>query len=151
MKRKSYVARYEKDENNYWSVVVKVGPKQTAVSDGQTLPKARRRIRQAVSLLLDVDEDSFDLVDDFALPAPVKRALRSYDEAQEAARAKAERLESARRIAAETLVAHGISRRDAGEILGVSGQRIQQVLEAKKLKKGTPRRANVRGVNGQLG
>jgi len=59
----------------------------------------------------------------------VKRALRSYEEAQEAAKAKVERLESARRKAAESLVAHGISRRDAGEILGVSGQHIQQVLD----------------------
>jgi predicted RNase H-like HicB family nuclease len=128
-KRKSYVARYEKDENNYWSVTVKIDPKQAAVSDGQTLPKARRRIRQAVALLLNVSEDSFDLVDDFAFPASIRRALRSYEEAQEVAKAKAERLESTRRKAAESLVAHGISRRDAGEILGVSGQRIQQVLD----------------------
>jgi predicted RNase H-like HicB family nuclease len=79
-KRKSYVARYEKDENNYWSVTVKIDPKQAAVSDGQTLPKARRRIRQAVALLLNVSEDSFDLVDDFAFPASIRRALRSYEE-----------------------------------------------------------------------
>jgi len=69
-KQKTYRARYEKDENNYWSVVVQVSPKRTAVSDGQTLPKARRRIRQAVALLLDVPEDPFDLVDEFALPPP---------------------------------------------------------------------------------
>jgi predicted RNase H-like HicB family nuclease len=62
--RKSYVARYEKDENNYWSATVQVDPKQLAVSYGRTLPKARRRIRQAVALLLSVPEDSFELVEE---------------------------------------------------------------------------------------
>lgn len=49
-KRKTYVARYERDEDDYWSVVVQVDAKRSAISDGQTLPKARRRIRQSLAV-----------------------------------------------------------------------------------------------------
>jgi predicted RNase H-like HicB family nuclease len=128
MARRSYVARYERDESGYWSVVVRVGRKRSAVSDGQTLPKARRRIRQAVSLLLDAPEDSFELVDDVVLPKGVRRALQTYEGVREATRAKVRELETARRRAAKALESHGLSRRDAGEILGITGQRVQQLL-----------------------
>ena len=128
MARRSYVARLERDENGYWSVVAKLGGKRTAVSDGQTLPKARRRIRQAISLLLDVPEDSFEIVEDIALPSRVRRAVRTYEVVHHEAESKARELERARREAAKALESHGLSRRDAGEILGVTGQRVHQLL-----------------------
>ena len=129
---RSFVARYERDENNYWSVVADLGGKRTAISDGQTLPKARRRIRQAIALLLDASEGSFEVVDDVFLPATVRRAMRSYEAAQEAAKVKARALDEARRKAAEALERHGLSRRDAGELLGLTGQRVQQLVAARR-------------------
>jgi predicted RNase H-like HicB family nuclease len=128
MARRSYMARYERDENNYWSVVVEVAPKRTAISDGQTLPKARKRIRQALTLLLDAPEDSFDIVDDVVLPATVRRAIRSYETSKEQAEAKAREVEVNQRAAAKALEQYGLSLRDAGEILGLTGARVQQVL-----------------------
>jgi predicted RNase H-like HicB family nuclease len=128
MARRSYVARFERDENGYWSVSAELGGKRTAVSDGQTLPKARRRIRQAISLLLDISEASFDVVEDIVLPPSVRRAVRTYEAVQHAAEDKARELQRARREAAKALESHGLSRRDAGEILGVTGQRVHQLL-----------------------
>lgn len=126
--KKEFLARYERDENNYWSVTAKVGPKSTAVSDGQTLEKARRRIRQAISLLLDAPEGSFAVTDDVILPDQVRRALRAFTASEAEAKAKALAVETFRRMAAEALTDHGLSRSDAGELLGVSKQRVQQVL-----------------------
>jgi predicted RNase H-like HicB family nuclease len=126
--KKEFVARYERDENNYWSVTAKVGPKSMAVSDGQTLEKARRRIRQAISLLLDAPEGSFAVTDDVVLPDQVRRALRAFTASEAEAKAKALAVETFRRMAAEALTDHGLSRSDAGELLGVSKQRVQQVL-----------------------
>jgi predicted RNase H-like HicB family nuclease len=128
MAKRKYVARFERDENGYWSVTVDVGSKRTAVSDGQTLPKARRRIRQAVALLLEKGEDDFDLEEDVALPAKVRQALREYEAAKEAVIVKTEEAAEAGREAAAALEAHGLSRRDAGELLGLTGQRVQQLL-----------------------
>jgi predicted RNase H-like HicB family nuclease len=128
MARRSYVARYERDENNYWSVVVEVAPKRTAISDGQTLPKARKRIRQALALLLDAPEDSFEIVDDIVLPTKVQWAIKSYVKTKEQVEAKQREAEAAQRAAAKALEQHGLSLRDAGEILGLTGARVQQVL-----------------------
>lgn len=125
---RKYVARFERDENGYWSVVADLGAKRTAISDGQTLPKARRRIRQAISLLLDAPEGSFEIKEEVVLPARARRALDNLLAAQKAARETSAALDDARRAAAVALQAHGLSRRDAGELLGVTGQRVQQML-----------------------
>jgi DNA-directed RNA polymerase specialized sigma subunit len=128
-KRRKFVARYECDENSYWTVTADCGADGTAISDGQTLMKARKRVRQAIALLLDGPEDSFDVEDKVVLPAPAERALESYRSAQAEAEAKARELDDARRKVAAALVKHGLSLSDTGEILGVSKQRVQQVLD----------------------
>jgi predicted RNase H-like HicB family nuclease len=81
---KRYRVTYERDEDGYWTAVAKVTPLRSAISDGQTLPKARRRIRQSLALLLDVPEDSFEIVDHVKLPAPASRALKQYRHLSEA-------------------------------------------------------------------
>jgi len=127
-KRKTYTARFELDENGYWSVVTEVSPGKAAISDGQTLPKARRRIRQSIALLLDVDESSFDICEDVNLPRRAMTSLRRYQGAQQKLRQDTEEAAQAARAAAQVLAKLGISRRDAGDLLGLSGARIQQVL-----------------------
>jgi predicted RNase H-like HicB family nuclease len=127
-KRKTYTVRFELGENGYWSVVTEVGPGRTAISDGQTLPKARRRIRQSIALLLDVDESAFDTCEVVNLPRKVMTSLRRYQGAQQRLRRDTEDAAQAARAAARVLAELGISRRDAGDLLGLSGARIQQVL-----------------------
>ena len=126
--RKTYPARFELDENGYWSVVSDVGPGKTAISDGQTLPKARRRIRQSIALLLEVSEGSFDIREDVSLPRKAMTSLRRYQGAQKKLRQDTEEAAQAERAVAQVLAKLGISRRDAGDLLGLSGARIQQVL-----------------------
>jgi len=127
-KRKTYTERFELDENGYWSVVTDVGPGKSAISDGQTLPKARRRIRQSIALLLDVAESSFDICEVVNLPRKAMTSLRRYQGAQQKLRQDTEEAAQAARAAAQVLTELGISRRDAGDLLGLSGARIQQVL-----------------------
>jgi predicted RNase H-like HicB family nuclease len=121
-------AVFSRDEDGYWSVVAKVNPKTIAVSDGQTLPKARRRIREALALLLEVEEGSLDIVDEIDLPS-AKASLKALATAREAARKAEEKLAAAQRKAAQALTEAQLSRRDAGEVLGVTGMRVQQLLE----------------------
>ena len=127
-KRKTYTAHFELDENGYWSVVTEVAPGKSAISEGQTLPKARRRIRQSITLLLDVDESSFDICENVNLPHRAMTSLRRYQGAQQKLRQDTEEAAHAARAAAQVLAKLGISRRDAGDLLGLSGARIQQVL-----------------------
>jgi predicted RNase H-like HicB family nuclease len=61
VKTRTVKARFERDENGYWAVTARLGPNESAISDGQTLPKARRRIVEAVALHLDVPEESIEI------------------------------------------------------------------------------------------
>lgn len=62
------------------------------------------------------------------LPATVRRAIRSYETSKAQADAKAREVEANPRAAAKALEQHGLSLRDAGAILGLTGARVQQVL-----------------------
>lgn len=56
-----YVVEATQDEAGYWTGVVTISPESFAISDGPTPGALRVRMRQAVALLLDADEASFDL------------------------------------------------------------------------------------------
>lgn len=127
-KKKTYTARFELDENGYWAVVATLGVAKSAISDGQTLPKARRRIRQSIALLLDVDEHAFEVREEISLPTRAMAGLRRYEGARAKLEHDAAAAAAAARSVAKVLSALGISRRDAGDLLGLSGARIQQVL-----------------------
>ncbi len=127
-RRKVFTARFERDEDGYWCVVAQLGAHRSAISDGQTLPKARRRIRQAISLLLEVPEDSFEVREQVVLPAGAESTLARHRTAQARLRSQALTAADTAKRAARALTRLGISRRDAGELLGVSGSRVQQVV-----------------------
>jgi predicted RNase H-like HicB family nuclease len=127
MSDKVYVAVYERDpEVSAWNVEIKgLTGCQTY---GRSLRQAQGRIREALALWLDVEPDRLQIRDQ--LPAAltsvadgVARARRNVEVA--GAKAQQETAEAVRR-----LTDLGLSRRDAAELLGLSHQRVQQVLEA---------------------
>ena len=62
------------------------------------------------------------------LPRKAMATLRRHQGAQEKLQADAAEAAEAARSAAQVLTKLGISRRDTGDLLGLSGARIQQVL-----------------------
>jgi predicted RNase H-like HicB family nuclease len=125
--KKTYVARLSRDEDGYWSGVVAIDAEQSAISDGQTMGKVRKRMRQAVALLLDVTEDAFELDFQLDLPKPVLNLVARLAVAQADAGKAEQALVEARAKAVNKLTSLGISVRDVGEILGVSGAYVHQV------------------------
>jgi predicted RNase H-like HicB family nuclease len=95
---------------------------------GRTLEQARRRIREALCLWVE-DVDEAELIEQVQLPAPLRQALRRSESAR--ARAESERRNAQDVTAASALELvreHGLSLRDAGELLGLSHQRVQQLV-----------------------
>jgi hypothetical protein len=127
-RRKVFTARFELDEAGYWEVVTELRRGRYAISSGQTLPKVRRRIRQAIARALGVEETSFTVRDELALPLQAMSILKRYQAAREKLRKAELEAAEATQLAARMLSELGISRRDAGDLLGLTGARVHQVL-----------------------
>lgn len=123
---RTYTAIYERHDGDAWTVAIQgLNGCQTY---GRSLSQAHERIRQALAVWLDCNEDSLDIHDRYPakVTAVATRVARARDQAQRAgSKAHQQTIE-----AVKTLTALGLSRRDAGELLGLSHQRIQQLLEA---------------------
>lgn len=124
---KTYTAIYEHDaDDDAWNVRIKgVTGCQTY---GRSLRQAQSRIREALALWLDVTPAELKIRDQFpgALAAVADNVSRARTAAERAgAIAQQQTVE-----AVKALTDLGLSRRDAAELLGLSHQRVQQLLAA---------------------
>ena len=125
---KSYRVIYERDESGHW--IATVPRVKGCHSYGRSISEARERVREALGLFVKHAARA-RLVDDVRLPADVLRMVN----AQRAARARLEKereqaqamaRRSVRRLTRELR----LSVRDAAELLGLSHQRVQQLVDA---------------------
>lgn len=121
-------ARYRRDRDRFW--VVELAGEARVHSYGRTLAKARANIIDAAALWYRTDRDDLVVVDDVELPEEVTAAVaRARHERADAETATARAALSARAAAAGLVESAGLSVRDAAELLGVSYQRVHQLLE----------------------
>ena len=141
MKRKTYTARCQRS-GDWWAISV---PEVRGVhTQARRLEKAEAMVRDAIALFLDVPSESFDVRIEPVLPrdlqGKVGRARKVRGEAEvlqrEAAIASAE-------VAADLVQTAHWTVRDAGRVLGLSHQRITQLLKAAA---GKGKRSNRRGI-----
>lgn len=113
----------------WWAVVVPAVP--GALTQGPTLKAAAAMAREAVALVLDIPEESVVIDLRPELPDTAATALNDF----RSRRSERERAEEAEReaqaTAAQVLREAGLSVRDAGEVLGVSHQRVSQLAPKK--------------------
>lgn len=122
---KNYVAVYEHDaEDDVWLVHIKdVDGCQTY---GRSIRQAEARIREALAAWLDKEPDSLTVTPE--LPMDVALLASRVSQARyEAERAGADAQQTTVE-AVQRLTEMGLSRRDAAEVLGISHQRVQQLL-----------------------
>jgi predicted RNase H-like HicB family nuclease len=123
---KTYRAVFELDESGAW--IVRIPAIRGCHTYGRTLNQARRRIREALSLWVDDAEDAL-IEEQVRLPATARLALQRAKRARERAeRAQSRAQEETERTARALLDELGIGMRDAGELLGLSHQRVQQLV-----------------------
>lgn len=125
---KTYTARLEREKDGQWSVELEEEPR--AHTWGMTVDQALTRMREAAALWFNTDEDQIDLIACPVLPKTTGRTVEAARAARAHAR-DADRLavEQTRKAAA-ALTSRGISMRDAAAILGISHQRVHQLLTA---------------------
>lgn len=138
------VARFERDDDGWW--VASVPSIQGCHTQGRSIRQARERLREALSLFVD-DVDSVELVEDLRLPALAKRALARHTAARRKAELELQKAQDSTAEAVKTLTEDlNLSVRDAGELLGLSHQRIQQLASARRSSRSkTPGRRRAKG------
>jgi predicted RNase H-like HicB family nuclease len=131
MKKSKYEAVIERDADGWW--VATVPSVDGCFTQGKTIAQARERIQEALELCLEESgkKGAFDLVTRIELPPEARRILEQALKRREQADAAAVQAKEATVQAARVLNKKGISRRDAAELLGVSHQRIQQLVATK--------------------
>jgi predicted RNase H-like HicB family nuclease len=124
------VTRYrlvlERDESGAWLASVLDVP--GCHTHGRTIDQARRRIRQALGLWVD-DAEKVEFDEQIQLPWRARQALRRSEALRKRARRERAEAQAATADAASVLVDElEMGMRDAAELLGVSHQRVQQML-----------------------
>jgi predicted RNase H-like HicB family nuclease len=123
---KTYTARLEREKDRRWTVELEEEPR--VHTWGKTVDQALTRMREATALWFQIEEDQIELVPRPVLPKSADRTVEQARQAREQARS-ADRLAVERtRKAAAALTSRGISMRDAAAILGISHQRVHQLL-----------------------
>jgi predicted RNase H-like HicB family nuclease len=125
--RKSYTASCTRT-GNWWAIEVPEVP--GVFSQSKRLDGAEAQARDAIALMLEVPEDSFDVTIEAVLPAMAEEALAKVEEVK----AEADEAMAAVRLAMVTALLAlvdqlGLSYRDAGQVMGISHQRVQQILK----------------------
>jgi len=122
---KTYTAVFTRDENGAWIVRVPAVP--GCHTYGLSLRQARQRIREALSLFLD-DAEAARIEDDIRLPARTRATVERAKRARERADRERETAQRETERSVQSLVRLGLSTRDAGDLLGLSHQRVQQLV-----------------------
>ena len=124
--RSTYTVRCERSDN-WWAISVVGMP--GAFGQVRRLTQARETARDVIAMMLEASPDSFDIelepVINPAVHRSLKRALTARKQADEVQSAALE----ATRHAAKALIDSGVTVRDAGEILGISFQRVSQLVQ----------------------
>ena len=124
----TYRVVYERDESGHW--IASVPRVKGCHTYGRSINEARERIREALGLFVK-NAARARLADDVRLPADVLHMI----EAQRTARKRAERERKQAQAMARRSVRLLTRRlrlgvRDAAEALGLSHQRVQQLVDA---------------------
>jgi predicted XRE-type DNA-binding protein len=115
----------------WWEIDVTSGLPDhvVGVSQARRLTEVEPTARAVIAELLDVDPDTIDLDVQAVLPESLQQAVDAFRDARivdAVARAETSR---ARSRATTALVGAGLTRREVAALLGVSHQRVQQLVD----------------------
>ena len=122
---RNYVAMFERDRHSdAW--LVHIDGIEACHTYGRTLRQAESRIREALGAWLDRDPAEVQITARW--PAELTRLADQVSEARQHANQASRDAAAKTARAVRRLERMGLSRRDAADVLGMSHQRVQQLL-----------------------
>ena len=121
-----YVATYVHDDRAW---IVQFHEPDIATF-GRTLAAAKRQARSALAVHLEVDDlaaAGAQVIDDVRLPTEIEAEIRQLVERRSTSETLRAEVAATTRRTASNLRRLGLSTRDVGEILGISGARVAQI------------------------
>lgn len=122
----TYTAQLERGSDGRWTVELLEEPR--VHTWGNTVAQALSRMREAAAMWFDTDEASIELIPAPVLPKNTLRIIEQAGQARDQARTADRVAIDKTKKAAVELARKGISMRDAAAILGISHQRVHQLL-----------------------
>jgi len=123
---------FERDEDSWW--VASAKEIAGCHTQGRSIAQARQRFVEALGLFVD-SPDKVVLVEDIRLPATARRVVDASAEARAEADQRVQRAQASTIEAARTLNRDlELSARDVSELLGLSHQRVQQLLRPSRVR-----------------
>lgn len=127
VERVTYTARCVR-AGDWWAIIVPEVP--GVFSQARRLDQAEEMARDAIAAMLRVSPRSFDVSVSPDLPGGISAEIDAAKELRQVAeRAQREATAATRQVAATLLEACQLTLRDIGSLLGMSHQRVSQVLE----------------------
>lgn len=116
---------------DWWAIEVVSGlpDNMLGVTQARRLGEVADRARSVVADLLDVDPMDVDVSIEIELPPELQRPVDRYGQAQILESTARSSAANARSESAATLLAAGLTMREAGELLGISHQRVKQLVD----------------------
>lgn len=125
---KTYEVKLKRDPEGWWVALVRGVP--GCHTQGRTIRQTEERVREALGLFV---EDAAKAKLKLLLPARLLKVVSSQQTARARAAKEQERAQEALQRAVQKLTQDlRLSVRDAGELLGLSHQRVQQLREASR-------------------
>jgi predicted RNase H-like HicB family nuclease len=126
MTKGRYRVVFERDDAAAW--IVRVSSVPGCHTYGRTIDQARKRIREALAIWVD-DAETAELAEEIRLPSRALDAVRRSRDARRRATEQREKAQVTTAAAARTLVDDlDLGLRDAADLLGLSHQRVQQLV-----------------------
>jgi len=116
---------------DWWAIEVVSGlpNHMLGASQAKRLGEVPDRARSVVAELLEINPDDVRVRIDVELPPEFQAAIDLYGDAEVVEGAARSAAAQARSRAAATLMAANLTMREAGELLGVSHQRVKQLVD----------------------
>lgn len=117
--------------NDWWAVEITDGlpDNMLGVTQVRRVTEAEQAARNVIADLLEVDPDSVNLELHIDAPTPIKKQQRLLEAAEANLLAARTDAMTIRRQLATEAIEEGLTMREAGVLLGVSHQRVKQLVD----------------------